>query len=193
MSTATPRPIVPARRSSVVSCLLSAGVLALVAALGCDSGPPPQHVNFADGILNMDISQDWVLQRDGGKKAFYKHGVLEDVKLSFENQTADFGTPMNVQGVRSAIGSELNLAYGGVDARLGFGGCAVLTYKRHVKEGRKDVYTHNWVVAHPYGYGAIARVAITLKVPDGRQGTPEFQALVDALDRQVGDAKMPEA
>jgi hypothetical protein len=55
------------------------------------------------------------------------------------------------------------------------------------------VYTQNWVVAHPYGYGAIARVAITLQAPDGHQSTPEFQALVDLLEQQVGDAQMPEA
>ena len=61
------------------------------------------------------------------------------------------------------------------------------------KDGRKKAFTQNWVVAHPLGYGAVARVAITLKVPDGEQGTPEFQALVEALDKQVGDAKMPEA
>lgn len=100
---------------------------------------------------------------------------------------------MTVQGVRSAIGSELNLRYGGVNARLGYGGNAVLSYQYSMKEGSKKMYTQNWVVAHPYGYGAIARVAITLKVPDGQQETPEFKALVEIIDNQVGDAKMPEA
>ena len=167
--------------------------LLLLSAVACDSTPPGQPINFANGILNMSISPDWVLQRDTGDRAYYTHAQLEDVKLSFENQTADFGSPMTVGAVRGAIGSELNLRYGGVDARLGYGGCAVLTYPRKVTEGRKQVYTKNWVVAHPYGYGAIARVAITLQVPDGQQATPEFQSLVEMLDRQVGDAQMPEA
>lgn len=168
-------------------------VVLLLAALGCDSTPPGQPISFANGILNMSIAPEWVLQRDTGERAFYSHGQLEDVKLSFENQTADYGSPMTVSGVRGAIGSELNRRYGTVEARLGYGGCAVLTYPLKVSEGRKQVYTRNWVVAHPYGYGAIARVAITLQVPDGQQATPEFQALVDALDKQVGDARMPEA
>jgi hypothetical protein len=166
----------------------------LAASMGCgESGPPPQPINFANGILNMSISQDWVLQRDAGKRAYYKHRALDGVKLSFENQTADYGTPMTVGGVRGAIGSELNLRYGGVEAKLGYGGCAVLSYKRKVQEGSKNLYTQNWVVAHPYGYGAVARVAITLEAPDGHQSTPEFQEIVSVLDRQVGDAKMPEA
>ncbi len=168
-------------------------VLLALSAVACDSTPPGQPINFANGILNMQISPDWVLQRDTGERAFYKHAQMEDVKLSFENETADFGAPMTVGAVRGVIGSELNLRYGGVDARLGYGGCAVLTYPRKLTEGRKQLYTKNWVVAHPYGYGAIARVAITLQVPDGHQATPEFQSLVEMLDRQVGDAQMPEA
>jgi hypothetical protein len=182
------------RRHAAFSCLLSLALaLTFSLALGCSSKEPEQPVSFNDGILNMAISDQWVLQRDGGKKAYWRHGLASDIKLSFEDQTRDYGAPMSVQGVRSAIGSELNLRYGGVDARLGFGGNAVLTYKRTTKEGSKKMFTQNWVVAHPYGYGAVARVAITLKVPDGQQGTPEFQAIVDSLDRQVGDAKMPEA
>ena len=176
--------------TSIILCTTVA--MALAAAVGCSQKQPEQPISFNKGRLNMAISDQWQLQRDGGKKAFYQHAT-SNVKLSFEDQTTDYGTPMTVQGVRSAIGSELNLRYGGVNARLGFGGNAVLTYERQVDEGRKKVHTQNWVIAHPFGYGAVARVAITLKVPDGEQGTPEFQALVQALDAQVGDAKMPEA
>ena len=140
---------------------LSFFLAALGATLGCDSAPPSKPIQFANGMLQMSISEDWVLQRDAGKKAFYKHGLMSNAKLTFENQTFDFGTPMTLQAVRSAIGTELNRRYGGVNARL--------------------------------GYGAVSRVAITLMVPDGQQATPEFQLLVDALDKQVGDAEMPEA
>jgi hypothetical protein len=162
-------------------------------ALACQKEEPGQPVSFNEGILNMEISNQWVLVKDAGKKAHWRHGSSENIKLSFEDQTRDYGTPMSVQGVRGAIGSELNLQHGGVSARLGYGGSAVLSYKKKVTEGSKQMFTQNWVVAHPYGYGAVARVAITLKVPDGEQMKPEFQALVDTLDKQVGDAKMPEA
>ncbi len=165
----------------------------LFAALGCSKPEPVQPVDFYNGRLSMSISDKWVLQRDSGNKAYYRYGDSKQIKLSFEDQTRDFGVPMTVRGVRSAIGTELNLRYGSVTARIGYGGTAVLSYEQAAKDGRKKAFTQNWVVAHPLGYGAVARVAITLKVPDGEQGTPEFQALVEALDKQVGDAKMPEA
>jgi hypothetical protein len=102
-------------------------LFAVAISVGCDSAPPAQPLNFANGILNMSISQDWVLQRDAGKRAYFKHNMIDGVKLSFENQTADFGAPMSVGAVRGAIGSELNLRYGGVEAKLGYGGCAILS------------------------------------------------------------------
>jgi hypothetical protein len=36
-------------------------------------------------------------------------------------------------------------------------------------------------------------VAITLKVPADQEYSPEIVALVESLDKQVGDAVMPEA
>ena len=179
-----------ARRLTVSLATIS---LALAATVGCSQKEPEQPVSFNNGRLNMSISDQWKLQRDSGQKAYYKHGTAPNAKLTFEDQTRDFGVPMTVQAVRSALGSELNLSYGDVPARLGYGGTAVLSYERQLKEGSKHVHTNNWVVAHPLGYGAVARVEITLKVPDGEQGTAEFQAMVDAIDNQVGDAKMPDA
>ena len=170
-----------------------ATALFFVFALGCSNEVPGQDVSFSHGRLNMKLAPEWVLVKDAGKKAYWRHGVSDDIKLSFEDQTQDYGTPMSVQAVRGAIGTELNMAHGGVDARLGLGGTAVLSYKKKVKEGSRKVYTQNWVVAAPYGYGAVARIAITLKVPDGQQGTPQFQQIVDLLDKQVGDAKIPPA
>jgi hypothetical protein len=163
-----------------------------VAAIACGPTEPVQKINFNKGRLSMDLSQKWVLQRDSGKKAYYRLGDSEDVRLSFEDQSRDYGTPMTVRAVKGSIGSELNLQYGGVDARLSYGGNALLTYEREVKEGRKKVFTHNWVVAHPLGATAIARVAITLKVPAGQQNSPDIAAVIDLLDKQVGDATIPE-
>ena len=176
----------------LLAATLTLAAFAVTVSLACSQKPPEQAISFHNGILNISISDQWQLQRDSGKKAYYKH-ALTGVKLTFEDQTSDFGAPMTVQGVRSVIGSELNLRYGGVNARLGYGGNAVLSYERQIEEGRNKIHTQNWVVAHPLGYGAIARVAITLKVADGEQGTAEFEAIVQALDTQVGDAKMPEA
>ena len=164
-----------------------------VFALACSKLEPVQTVQFNKGRLTMAISDQWVLQKDSGKKALWRHGTAQNIKLSFEDQTFDLGMPMTVKSVRGAIGSELNLRHGGVNARIGMGGTAVLSYEKKVKDGSKEVFTQNWVVAAPIGYSAVARVAITVKVPDGEQFKPEFQALIDSLDKQVGDAKIPQA
>jgi hypothetical protein len=173
---------------SRVSLVGSLFLLPLLVA--CGGSGPVQTVNFKDR-LNIELSQQWVPAKASGKRAAYTLGESRAVMLSFEDQTRDWGTPMSVQGVRSAVGSELNSAFGHVDARLSFGGNAVLTYPRSMKHGREPVYTHNWVVAKPFGYGAVARVAITLRVPEGQQNDPKILELMEELDKQVGDAEMP--
>lgn len=169
---------------------VAVALVALAALVACAADEPVQSVNFKDR-LNIDISQQWVSVKESKKKASYKLEELKEVRLEFVDQTADFGTPMTVQGVRAAVGTELNQAFGGVDAKLSYGGNAVITYNRSTKYGSKKVYTHNWVVAKPFGYGAIARVAITLRVPEGQQDDPAIQELVSQLDEHVGDAVMP--
>jgi hypothetical protein len=178
------------RRRQLVSGVV--GVVMLCAFVACGASEPMQSVRFKQR-LTMEISQQWVPMKASGKKASYKLGDSKDIRLSFEDQTRDYGTPMTLQSVRSAVGSELNSAYGKVDARLSYAGNALLTYPREMKEGGTKVYTHNWVVAKPFGYGAVARVAITLRVPEGQQSSPEVTALMEQLDKQVGDAVIPQA
>jgi hypothetical protein len=182
------------RRPETRRTVLTLGLVACGAlALACSKPEPVQPVSFHNGRLSLGISPEWVLQRDAGDSAFYRLGDADGVRLVFQDQTRDYGAPMTVMAVRSSIGSELNLAYGGVDAKLSYSGNAVLCYSRDVDEGRKKIYTRNWVVARPLGYSAVARVAITLKVPSGSEHDPRILALVDSLDRQIGDATMPEA
>ena len=173
---------------------LSIASVAILVGLGCGDSEPRQQISFHDGRLNIGISEAWVLTRDSGKKAFYRYGDSKDVKLSFEDQTRDYGAPLTLVGVRAAIGKEVNRANrGGADARLSYAGNAVISYDLLVKEGRKKFHTKNWIVAKPLGYSAVTRVWITLRVPAGQENTPEFQELAATLDKQVGDAKIPEA
>jgi hypothetical protein len=109
----------------------------------------------------------------------------EDLQMTANHQSVTFER-LNID-----ISERWVLAYGNVDARLSYGGNALLTYPRLVEEGDGPVYTRNWVVAKPFGYSGVARVAITLRVPEGQQTTPEIQALMDELDKQVGDAVIP--
>ena len=141
----------------------------------------------------MELSDKWVLARSSDKQALYKHPELGNVRLTIENQTRDYGTPMTVAAVKSAVGTELNMAYGGVVTRISLSGNALIHYARDLEEGGKNLHTQNWVVARPHGYGGIARVAITLKVPDQAKADPAVASLIQSLDKQVGDAKLPEA
>lgn len=169
------------------------GVLVAVAALvACGSSEPVQSISF-NQRLNMDISQQWVPAKSQDKKASYKLGEAKGIELLFEDQTRDYGSPMTVQSVRSVIGTELNLRHGGVDARVSMGGNALLAYPLSTSHGREKVYTHNWVVAKPIGYSGVVRVNITLRVPEGQQSSPEIQAMIETLDKQVGDAVVPQA
>jgi hypothetical protein len=177
---------------SARSTQLGVVLLVTLALAACGASEPVQSVKFKQR-LNIEISQQWVPMKASGKKASYKLGESKEIRLSFEDQTRDYGTPMTVQGVRSAVGSELNSAYGRVDARLSLAGNALLSYPREMQEGSARVYTHNWVVAKPFGYGAVARVAITLRVPEGQQSSPEVTALMEQLDKQIGDAVIPQA
>ena len=118
---------------ALLGCALG---LAGVSALGCGKPEPVQPVNFHDGRLSMGIAPAWVLQRDSGAKAFYQLADAKGVRLSFEDQTQDWGTPLTLAAVRSAIGSELNLAYGGVTARLSYSGTALLSYARSKEQKR---------------------------------------------------------
>jgi len=171
--------------------LILVGLSLAVATTACGPSEPIQPIAF-NNRLSMNLSQKWVFQRKSGKKAFYSHGDSKGVRLSFEDQSREYGVPMTVQSVRGAIGTELNLAHGGVTSRTTLSHTALIDYSGSTKEGRKRVYTRNWVVARPLGATAVARVAVTLRMPDGEQNSTEMQALMEQLDKQLGDAKMPE-
>ena len=121
---------------SLFALLVCALGLGGVSALGCGKPEPVQPVNFHDGRLSMGIAPAWVLQRDSGTKTFYQLAGAKGVRLSFEDQTQDWGTPLTLAAVRSAIGSELNLAYGGVTARLSYSGNALLSYARRSRDNK---------------------------------------------------------
>ena len=187
------------KRSRLQISLMSNAVLgayvlgALLVTVGCKPAEPTQQISFNEGRMDVAISEKWVLQRSSGDKMYFKHSENENMRLAIQDQTRDLGQPMTVAAVKGSIGSELNMRFGGVTARLSYGGNALLDYGQAVKEGRNKLYTHNWVVARPYGYGAIARVAITLKVPHDAKNDPAVLAVKKSLDKHIGDATMPEA
>ena len=180
---------------------ITAGIvlsLLLIGLFGCKAKEPTQSVNFDGGMLTMVISQSWKPawpeeDEETDASLFYEHAQHRDVRLSFENQFDEFGSPLQVPAVKSIIGKELNGRFGGVIARVSLGGNAMLKYPREIERDEEAYYTENWVLARPHGWGNIARVAVTLEVPAAQRQKPDIQELIATLDRQLGDAKLPES
>jgi hypothetical protein len=171
-------------------------VLVLVtASLGCSGDPEPtRRVQLGEGLLDMMISDLWELEETTDEGRVYIHKEFENVRLYFSSSTEDFGNPLRVTAVKSLIGRELNLKYGGVSTRVSLGGNAMIKYTRTiVDEAGGEVRLEEWVVAKPVGHSDIARVEISLRIPVHAESHPSIPALIEGLDKQVGDARIPRA
>ena len=187
----------PERRPRRELCVIASPLLLLLAlpllpviVAGCSAEPPSQLVRFNEGLLHMKLDDTWVRMQDLGTSMKFGLPGSDDITLSFEDKSSNFGMPLTVPAVKSMIGSDLNRQYGQVKARLTLKGSALLTYPREKREGRDEVYTHNWVLAKPYGTGIIMRVDITLRTPVSQKDAPQVQELIAVLDKQVGDGAL---
>jgi len=142
----------------------------------------------------MVISDLWELEKSTDEGRVYIHKELEDVRLHFSSVTEDFGNPLRVTDVKSLIGRELNLKYGGVSTRVSLGGNAMIKYTRAaLDDAGGEVRQEEWVVAKPVGHSDIARVEISLRIPVHAESHPSIPILIEGLDKQVGDARIPRA
>jgi hypothetical protein len=183
----------PNRRSRPALCAIGSAFLLLVSLLlaGCSSEPPSQNISFKQGLLDMRIAESWVKTKDKERWMEFRLPDTEGIRLSFRDKSWDFGQPATTNAVKSMIGSQLNGRYGGVKARLTLKGNALLTYSREKKDGLEKVYTHNWVLAKPYGMSLVNQVDITLKMPVSQKDAPEIQEVIALLDKQIGDGVLP--
>jgi hypothetical protein len=178
----------PDRRPRLERCAIASALLLLLPLVAaCDAEPPAQPVSFNEGLLHIKLADTWVKMQDQGTSMKFRLPGSEGITLSFEDKSSSFGMPLTTPAVKSMIGSELNRAFGQVKARLTLKGSALLTYPREKREGREQVYTHNWVLAKPYGSGIIMRVDITLRVPVSQKDALEIRELIAVLDKQVGN------
>ncbi len=163
--------------------------------VGCTAEPPAtRRVQYGPDLLDMQIAEAWQLERDSEAGRVYRHAKVGDVRLQIVAGTEEYGSPLKVAHVKSLIGKELNLEYGGVTTRVSFGGNAMIRYSREVID-EDDVahFAQEWVIAKPVGYGDVARIEISLLVPPQDLNDPAIPALIEALDQQVGDATIPRA
>ena len=171
-------------------------ILLLVASvLGCSGNDETtRRVQYGPGLLDMMISDRWELEEETDETRVYVLKELEDVELHLSSSTEDFGQPLRVVDVKSLVGKELNRQYGGVSTLVSLGGNAMIKYTRSVLDDEEeDVRLEEWVLAKPAGFGEIVRVGISLYIPARVEGNPSIPELIERLDRQVGDARIPRA
>jgi len=178
-----------------ISRSLLAALVLLAASFGCGGDPEPtRRVQIGQGLLDMVISDLWELEESTEEGRVYIHKEFENVRLHFSSDTEDFGNPLRVTDVKGLIGRELNLKYGGVSTRVSLGGNAMIKYTRTVlDDDGAELRLEEWVVAKPVGHSDIARVEISLRIPAQAENHPSIPALIEGLDRQVGDARIPRA
>jgi len=179
--------------ASLRCCLV---VLCSWAALACGGGDemPTQAVQFGRGMLDMSIGDVWQLESASDEARVYVHRDYEELRLELEGITEEFGHPLRVSDVKSIIGKELNRTYGGVSTRVSLGGNAMIKYHRDLIDEYDDaIRTEDWVLAKPTGQGDITRIEISLRMPEALRANPKIAALIEQLDRQAGDARIPRA
>ena len=162
---------------------------------GCFEEPEATRpISYGTDLLQMVVSDRWELWSEGDDERaeqIYAHKDFFDLRLHVAGHVEDFGHPLRVRDVKSLIGRELNLAYGGVTSRVSLGGNAMISYAR--EDAEEVLHLEEWVLAKPVAGGGIARIEISLRMPPERRADPKLAPLIKALDQRLGDAKIPRA
>lgn len=171
-------------------------VVLLAAALGlagCSAEEPPtRRLQWGPDLIDMAISEDWDVERDDAAERIYAHPDYDGLRLHVSGGTEEFGHPLRVTDVKSMIGREINHEFGGAITRMSLAGNAMIRYARERVDDYDDpLHCVEWILAKPVGHGDFARVEISLRMPPEVRARPEVQALIEVLDRRVGDAKIP--
>ena len=177
---------------AVLRTLPLVSLLAVVAACSGQDEVPTQAVQFGYGMLDMSIGDVWQLESASDEARVYVHRDYEELRLELEGITEEFGHPLRVTDVKSIIGKELNGIHGNVSTRVSLAGNAMIKYHRDVIDEYDDaIHTEDWVLAKPTGQGDITRIEISLRIPEDLRTNPKIPALIEQLDRQAGDARIP--
>ncbi len=169
-------------------------LLALLVGACSTQSAPSKPVQMDYEMLDMLISEDWQLETAEPQNLVYTHNGLANVSLHFSSRLDEFGSPLQVAHVKSMIGKELNRQYGGVRTRISLGGNAMVDYSRDlVDDDDVSLRAREWVVAKPVGHGDIVRVLISLQSPATAETDTSISEMIEVLDKQIGDARIPRA
>jgi hypothetical protein len=145
-------------------------------------------------MLDMAISDRWELESSSEEGRVYFHREHDALRLRFEARIENVGQPLRVRDLKSMVGRELNYEFGGVSTRVSFGGNAMIKYTREFQDEYDDsIHSEEWVLVRPTGFDDMTRVEISLWIPESMRSSPGIPALIEELDKQLGDARIPRA
>ena len=157
-----------------------------------ESSGPVQQLHWLEGLLHVSISQDWEGVHAERDLMAFMNRSLPEISLVMENKSETWdGPPIPTSAVKSIIGSDLNLEFGGVTARMTFNGNGFSSYPWSYVEDNEAFDTENWVLSRmTRGDQFIARVDFTLKFPAALKGDPAIADMTKQLDTAIGSAVM---
>lgn len=163
------------------------GCLAQLLLLGCSAAPEFQTVSYQK-LVSFQLPTAWAARGEVDGELQFVHSEHPDVELWVKGETQDLGYAVNTAGLRSLIGREVNLEYGGAVSRLSLGGNAVIRYPTQ-GDGQDEPDAVRWIVARPWSGTHMLRLDVSIEYPAGDLPPAELEELVAEIDPTVSDAR----
>ncbi len=160
-------------------------ILLLSLAAAC-SKPELQTVTL-QGYGHFQVPKAWELHGEVEGELGFVHAELPGVELWVKGDIEDFGTALTVEHIRVMLGKQANLDYGGAISRLSMGGNAVIRHPIR-GESQDEPDALRWIVAQPHR-GGLVRMDVSIEYMPGEVPQAELDALFEAFDPGVSDAR----
>ena len=168
-------------RRAFVACL------ALLLLIACSAAPELQTVSYQK-LASFQVPKAWAPRGEVEGELQFVHSEHPSVELWVSGETRDLGHTLNTAGLRSMIGREVNLEYGGAVSRLSLGGNAVIRYPTQ-GEGQDEPDAVRWIVARPWSGSHMLRLDVSIEYPAGDLAPAALEELVAEIDPTVSDAR----
>ncbi|MAE95308.1 MAG: hypothetical protein CL910_11660 [Deltaproteobacteria bacterium] len=169
--------------------LLAWLVLSPIAA--CSPPPELQTVSYRQ-LASFQAPEAWASRGEVDGELQFVHARHPEVELWVSGESQDLGHTLTIGHLRSLIGREVNLEYGGAVSRLSMGGNAVVRYPTR-GEAQDEPDAVRWIVARLWSGSHMLRLDVSIEYLVGDIEPAEFEALVAEIDPTVSDARFHSA
>ncbi len=170
--------------------LFALAVLAAALASGCAEPPALQTIRFRE-LAYFEASEDWVSQGQVDGELRFVHAEDDDIVLWVGGDSEQIGAAITTGALRSLLGREANLEYGGATSRLSMAGNAVIRFASE-GEAQDEPSSVRWWVARPWGGSHILKIDVSIEYP-AELDPAEIEPIIESLDPLVADARFPSA